>query len=55
MKFEGDWLSCDQIFVCADNLEGNIWSKIQKFSKIEQAKKSLISIPVCVLAAITKV
>ena len=41
--------------VCAYNPVQSIWNKIEKYSKTEQEKKSLVSIFVCFLTSIAKV
>ena len=47
--------SSGQNFVCSDNPGQNIWSKIKKYSKIEQDFQSLISNFACFLTAIVNV
>ena len=45
----------DEKFVCSDNLRQYVWNKVEKSSRIEKDKKSLISAFACFLIAIAKV
>ena len=47
--------SYNQNFVSSDNPIQNIWNKIDKFMKIGQDKKILVSSLVCLLTSLDKV